>query len=197
MRGHIEALARRLKQAGDPRTMDQLRADIFMDLLLGKGAGQGAGGGVITMTADLETLADLADRAADIPGLGPLIADVARQTLEENSNAEFRYKITAGNGDVIIGTPSRFASKALRRFLETRDETCVAPGCRMSATECDIDHRTPYAFGGLTTDRDNQPLCRHDHMVKDSGGWKLFRNTEGAYTWVSRLGHVYTTGRSP
>jgi hypothetical protein len=38
--GQIEAIARRLKQTGDTRTMDQLRADIFLDLLLGKNAGQ-------------------------------------------------------------------------------------------------------------------------------------------------------------
>lgn len=196
--GHIESTARRLKSSGDTRTMDQLRADIYVDLLLGRSANSApTSRGVVTMTASLETLAGLSDDVAEIPGFGPVISDVARQVLSDHPNAELRYRVTADDGDVLIGTPSRFASKHLRTFLETRDQTCVRPGCRMPATECDIDHRQRWADGGATDDRNDQPLCRHDHMVKDSGGWALDRRPDGSYVWISRLGHRYTAGRSP
>ncbi|MEE8374945.1 MAG: DUF222 domain-containing protein [Acidimicrobiia bacterium] len=128
IRGRIEVLARQLKRFGDPRTMDQLRADIYIDQLLGRHDQKISGGGVITMTASLETLAGLAEQAAEIPGLGPVISDIARQVLEDHLGVGLRYKITTPEGGVLIGTPSRTATTALRRFVETRDETCMGIG---------------------------------------------------------------------
>lgn len=198
--GRIENEARRLKAAGDPRPIDQIRADIFTGLLPGRHlAGRHEKGtGVITMTAGLETLARLSREAADLPGLGPVIADIAQQVLFEHPGAEYRYKITGPNGEKIIGTPSRHATKALRRHVETRDETCFGIGCRMAATNCDIDHRQRHADGGPTTAHNSGPLCRHDHRLKDDdGGWHLRRNPDGSHTWTSRLGHTYTVGLPP
>ena len=196
IKGQIEARARALKLAGDPRKMDQLRADIFVDLLLGRHQGSRHGGGVITLTSDLETLARLAEKAADIPGLGAVIADIAEQVLIDHPDADIRYRITTPDGPA-TGIPSRTATGALRRHIETRDMTCVAPGCRMPATDCDIDHRTPYHLGGPTDDRNEEPLCRHDHIVKDKGRWKLRRNRDGSYTWTTPLGHTDTTHHPP
>lgn len=208
IRGRIQGMALRLKAGGDPRKMDQLRADIFEDLLLGKRPVKTAkkssgnrkkmdGGGTITMHATLETLAGLSEQTADIPGLGPVIADAARQVIEDHPNAEYRYKITAPNGDVIIGTPSRHATKALRRLVELRDETCVEPGCRVPAEDCDIDHIQRHVDGGPTNDQNSAPLCRHGHMVEDTGRWKLTRNPDGSYTWTTPLGHTYTIRPPP
>lgn len=104
--GRIHKMALRLKAAGDPRTMDQLRADIYTDLLLGKRAlktsknrsglhrKKAEGGGTITMHASMEALAGLSQKAAEIPGLGSVIADVAQQVLADHPNAEYRFKIT-------------------------------------------------------------------------------------------------------
>lgn len=192
----IQHLARGLKQSGDSRTMDQIRADVFVDLLLGNQM-EGNGGGVITMTAPIDTLAGLSERTAHIPGLGPVVADVARQVLSEHPDADLRFRITAPGG-IVVGTPSRRASRTLRRFVETRDETCVAPGCRMPAAECDIDHRQRWVDGGPTNNHNTQPLCRHDHQAKDDGGWALQSQDDGTYLWTSPLGHTYvTSGRSP
>ena len=198
--GQIEAIARRLKQTGDTRTMDQLRADIFLDLLLGKNAGQKGMGGVINMTASLETLASLSDKAVDLPGMGPVIADIAQQVLGDHPDAELRYAIRDNNGNLVaVGTPSRKATKTLKRFIEARDETCVFVGCRVPASQCDIDHRQRWVDGGPTTDRNGDPLCRRDHRAKDDGGWQLRRLPDGRYRWKSPLGHIYTTndGRPP
>ena len=67
----------------------------------------------------------------------------------------------------------------------------------MAATDCDIDHRQRHADGGPTTDYNSGPLCRHDHRLKDDGGWHLRRNPDGSHTWTSRLGHTYTVGLPP
>ncbi len=200
IRGHLEMMVRQLKRSGDERTMDQLRADIYTDLLLGKQQANHhnkGGGGVVTMTATIETLTRLSQEAADIPGMGPVIADIAHQVLEDHPDAELRYKITTPNGGVVIGTPSRTATKMLRAYVETRDETCMGIGCRMDAASCDIDHRQRWADGGPTNDINSDLLCRHDHMLKDHGHWKVRRNPDGSYTWTSPLGHTYTTHKPP
>lgn len=75
--------------------------------------------------------------------------------------------------------------------------TCVGPGCRMPATECDIDHRHPRHMGGETADRNQVPLCSHGHGVKDRGGWNLRSNRDCSYTWTNRLGHTFTTNHPP
>lgn len=207
--GRIHKMALQLKTAGDTRSMNQLRADIYTDLLTGKrpvkpskrhrlsNRKKTEGGGTITMHATIETLAGLSQEAAEIPGLGHVIADVARQVLADHPEAEYRHKITGPNGEVHIGTPGRFATTELRRYVETRDQECVEPGCRMPAEDCDIDHLKRHADGGQTDELNSDPLCRHGHRVKDHGGWRLRRNPDGSFTWTSRLGHTYTVRAPP
>jgi hypothetical protein len=67
----------------------------------------------------------------------------------------------------------------------------------MPSTESDIDHHQPWSQGGATEPINLGPGCRHDHIVKDKGGWKLRRNPDGSYTWTSRHGHNYTTRPEP
>ncbi|MBO0871514.1 MAG: DUF222 domain-containing protein, partial [Micromonosporaceae bacterium] len=74
----IDQLARAAKQAGDARTMDQLRADTMLDLLDGTNAGQSVDARV-EVTVPLQTLMQLADEPGELGGYGPLVADVARQ----------------------------------------------------------------------------------------------------------------------
>ncbi len=62
--------------------------------------------------------------------------------------------------------------------------------------DCDLDHTIDHARGGATTEKNLEPLCRHDHNVKHHAGWTL-RRTPNGYTWTSRLGHEYNTGPDP
>jgi hypothetical protein len=94
----INRLARAAKAANDPRTMDQVRADVFLDLLNGRDAGQRRGErAVVELRVDLTTLAGLDDNPAEIPGWGPVIADVARQVAREQ-DAEWRRSQTPRPG---------------------------------------------------------------------------------------------------
>ncbi|HEY7565263.1 MAG TPA: DUF222 domain-containing protein, partial [Acidimicrobiia bacterium] len=57
---HIHALARQAKTDSDLRTADQVRADVFMDLLCGQGSQTGSSGrAVVDLRIDLTTLAGL------------------------------------------------------------------------------------------------------------------------------------------
>jgi hypothetical protein len=194
----INMIARSLRGRGEARTMDQLRSDVFLDLLLG-GQRRGTGGGAVDIRVDLDTLACLVDHAGDLGGYGPVIADMARQVADEQERAEWRFTVTDTKTAeaVLTGTTRRRHTASQRRAIESRAPTCVFPGCRMPAAACDIDHRIPWARGGATSLENGHPLCRHDHRIRHDAGWTYRRLSDGTYRWVSRLGHVYITGGTP
>jgi Domain of unknown function (DUF222)/HNH endonuclease len=197
----INRLAHAARRKGDPRSIDQIRADILLELLTGHsqiGAKGSAGDrAVVDIRVDLTTLTAADDEPAEIPGWGPVIADIARQVVHEQPDAEWRYIVTDENGHVISsGATRRRPTTHQQRKIEARNPTCVFPGCRMPSGQCDIDHHLAWKNGGLTTDDNLGPLCRHDHRLKHSG-WKLKQTKPGHYQWTSPLGHTYTTGPDP
>ncbi|HVR77272.1 MAG TPA: DUF222 domain-containing protein [Acidimicrobiia bacterium] len=190
----INRLARSAKTADDHRTLDQIRADILLDLLNGRDPNQKLGvGAVVDIRVDLTTLAGLDNNPAEIPGWGPVIADVARQVVKEQDKAEWRITVTdRDTGRTIhVGTTRRRPTTSQRRKVEAVALTCVFPGCRMPARDSDIDHRKAWTDGGPTQEDNLEPLCRHDHRLKHAG-WKLEKTVTDEYLWTSPLGLKYT-----
>ncbi len=136
----------------------------------------------------------LEDRAGELAGFGPIAADLARQTAFESRRWE--YSIRNGDtGDVIAaGTTRRRPTAALQHAVRATNPTCVFPGCRMPATDCDLDHIEDFANGGPTTADNLAPACRHDHTIKHQYGWTYRRLPNGTYEWTSRLGLKHSTG---
>jgi hypothetical protein len=193
----INRLARAARSASDPRNMDQLRADVLLDLLQGKQSDQTGGTrGTVDIQVDLTTLAGLAENPGELRGFGPVIADIARQVTEEQSDSQWRYTITDEGQIAHIGTTRRRPGAVQTRQVEARNPTCVFPGCRMPASECDLDHNQAWSEGGPTEVENLAPLCRHDHVVRHRG-WKIEQIRPGAYQWTSPLGHNYTVGGAP
>jgi hypothetical protein len=197
----VNEIAKSLRGSAETRTMDQLRADVFLDLLEGTGAASNAGNGTVDIRTDLATLVGLADNPGELGGYGPVIADIARQVAERQIGPEWRITITDPKTGRPIDTITtrRRPNRSQQRHVEVRDTTCIFPGCRMPATDCDIDHRVTWAESRTTSARDLAPICRHDHnRVRHRYGWRYQRLSNGDYLWTSRLGHTYTTsGRSP
>jgi hypothetical protein len=190
----INRMARSAKTAEDPRTIDQIRADILLDLLNGRQPGQSHGdGAVVDIRVDLTTLTGLDDNPAEIPGWGPVIADVARQVVDEQDKAEWRITVTDPNTGrpVHVGATRRRPTTSQRRKVEAVALTCVFPGCRMPARDSDLDHCNAWADGGRTREDNLEPLCRHDHRLKHAG-WNLEGLETGEYLWTSPLGLKYT-----
>lgn len=195
---YVNRCARTLRAAGENRTMDQLRADVALDLLAGKtGIGAAGAKGSVTLTVELGTLAELNESPGELSGYGPVVAEVARKVAREHGDAQWRYRVADQGQVVATGTTRRRPSAPIRRFVEDRDITCVFPGCRMPAVECDLDHRVDWVDGGSTTTANLGPLCRHDHRNKHQLGWTYRRLGDGTYRWTSKLGHVYTTSKPP
>src|SRR5262249_50764688 len=73
---------------------------------------------------------------------------------------------TRGDCDHVWETSAYRPSAALRHRIEIRHVTCVFPGCRRPAGQCDADHTLAYDDGGKTCLCNLAPLCRHHHEVK-------------------------------
>lgn len=195
----IHRLAWAAKSGADDRTIDQVRADVFADLLEGRHHSGGRHRATVDIRVNLTTLVGLDDKAGEIPGWGPVIADIARQAVERQPDGEWRVVVTDPDNGAVLwdGTTRRRPTAAQRRHVEARQTTCVFPGCRNPATRSDIDHTTDYAQGGPSLVGNYGPLCRHDHGAKHQGGWKLDQIRPGVYRWTSRHGHTYTVGTPP
>jgi hypothetical protein len=196
----INRLARAARSADDERTMDQIRADILLDLLGGRHqAGlTSSDRAVVDVRVDLETLLGLDDAPGEIPGWGPVIADVARRLVNEQDDARLRVTVTdpVSGEPIHIGVTRRRPDTTLKDRVEATQTSCAFPRCPMPSGQCDLDHRHDWSKGGATTDENLQPLCRYHHRLKHSG-WKVRRTGSGVYLWQSPLGRTYTARPDP
>ncbi|HSJ34085.1 MAG TPA: DUF222 domain-containing protein [Acidimicrobiia bacterium] len=203
----IARIAQNLKTRREQRTLDQIKADVFLQLLEGhqfshsprSPASSTAGRPKVDISVPLTTLLELDEQAGEIPGWGPVIADIARQAVERSPDGSWRVVVTDPDSGAVLwdGTTKRRPTAAQRRYVEVRQTVCVFPTCRLPATQCDLDHEIQFSKGGPTVVRHLHPGCRHDHNVRHKGGWKVRRLAPGVYEWTSRHGHVYVTRPPP
>jgi hypothetical protein len=92
----VDAIARARRAAGDDRTLAQLRAETFCDLLDGTGLGVSpiARPGSIELTIPLATALSVGSEPADLVGYGPVVADIARQIAAANQDVQWRFSVT-------------------------------------------------------------------------------------------------------
>lgn len=196
IRRRIEKTARVAKTPEDTRSADQRRADTFVDLLTGPATGSGTPGGVMVVIP-VDTLTG-GDAPGEIPGLGPVLADVARQMASDAGDRGWEYLVKDNGRPVATGTLSRQASRSMKRAIRATYPTCVFPGCRMPAEQSDLDHTKPWARTRRTRLKDMAPLCRYHHQQRHRG-WSYQPTDDGTgFVWTSPLGRDYTTnGQSP
>jgi hypothetical protein len=189
----INRIAHDLKRSGDSRTIDQIRADIFLDLLNGQDLKTGFDRGVIDIQVGLGTLLELDDKPGEIPGWGPVISDIARQVVDEQFEAEWQFTVRDDNGVVVSnGITRRRPGAGLKRQVQSQTPVCVFPGCRIPSQQCDLDHNQPWTQAGPTSEDNLAPLCRHHHVIRHHG-WTIHQLQPGSYQLTSPLGHSYTS----
>jgi len=196
----VNRIARSLKTRHESRSVDQLRADVAIDLLTGRltdaDTGEGKAGSV-NLHVDLTTLAGLDDHPGELAGYGPVVSDIARQVAEEQQEKSGWNAVVS---DPETGEPLHVVSVKRRpttrqqKMIRALHPVCVFPGCRMPAVDCDLDHCVDYAFGGPTTVGNHAPLCRHHHMSKHQDGWRYAKTGRVGVDWVSPFGHTYRIG---
>ena len=124
----------------------------------------------IQVIVSLSTLLGLADGLAEVPGLGPVPAEVARTLAADGT---WRAWIADASGAITCtGSRGYVPSAALARLVRAREPHCRFPGCRQPATRCDLDHAVPWPRGA-TSPENLGPLCRRHHNFKTHSAWLL------------------------
>lgn len=195
----VNDLARRLK-GNDARTLDQIRSDVLMDLLEGRDHGTRGGQAGVEIRVDLATLLGLDEEPGEIPGWGPVIADVARRLVDDQPGARWCVVVTDPDSGVPVMThfTRRRPTAAQQRHVRARNPVCVFPGCGAPATRSQIDHTLNHGNGGPTEIENLGPVCAHDHLgVKHTAGWGLEQPIPGTFAWTSPRGHRYVVRPPP
>lgn len=189
----LEEDARHLRVgAGETRTLAQLRADIFCDLLTAAAAAAAAASAgdagtpearhvkatgwivaTVNLTIPVMTLLGASHEPATLAGYGPIDLETARR-LAGGARHWIRVLTHPVTGTILdVDRRTYRVPKALRRWLGVHHPTCPFPGCTRPAYLCDIDHRTRWADGGTTAADNLGPLCRSHHPLKDETSWSL------------------------
>ncbi|HWL76095.1 HNH endonuclease signature motif containing protein [Microbacterium sp.] len=190
----------------EDRTIDQLRADVLSDLLI-----EGdtivhpveARGIRATVAVTVPALALLAEsdsaRAAQglapavVEGVGPIPLDRARE-LCGSADGWMRILTHPETGMVLsVGRSQYRPPPMLRKLVRWRADRCMAPGCGIPASRCELDHTVAWEHGGETSLDNLAPLCKGHHTVKHHGGWRVRQlpDTGGALEWTSPAGRRY------
>ena len=106
----------------------------------------------------------------EIPGVGPVGVDYARELLGE---ALVEVLIAKGTDVTTVYSAGRHVPKPLRSALFLRDPRCVVPTCD-ARLGLENDHWvTDFAQGGLTALDNLARLCRRHHLDRTHRGFEL------------------------
>ncbi len=161
----IDALARRA--AADPeekRTLDERRADVLYDLLMGQDRNRVRT--EMQVVVPISTLMGLSDEPGELAGYGPIPAELARE-LAAGSRSTWRQMLTdPRDGQVVKVGARRFPSPGVARTVRARNRHCIFPGCDKPAMNSEIDHTKPHAEGGRAEEGNLGPACARHHHLK-------------------------------
>ncbi|MBW9120105.1 DUF222 domain-containing protein [Microbacterium trichothecenolyticum] len=182
---------------GETRSLDELRADIFADLVLtGAPTGHGDGDTLAAIRAEVHitvpvlTAAGRSNEPALLAGYGPIDTDTAR-ALAAGAPGWDRVMYHPHSG-LPMAVDRYRPTAALKRFLRARDQRCRFPGCPHRPRRSDIDHTIDRALGGETTDDNLAHLCRRHHTLKHATAWRVRQLGDGVLEWTSPTRRRYT-----
>ena len=205
--GRATAIAKAiLAQPGETRTLDQIRADVFSDLLIEgtvtdhPAATRGIRASVVVtvpalalMLDDDAAVAAAGSDPARVEGIGPIPIGRARELC--GGDASWMRVLTHPETGMVlsVGRDQYPPPASLRRLVKWRADRCMGPGCGMPASRCEVDHTIAWEHGGTTNLENLAPLCRGHHKVKHHGGWRVRQvpDSGGAVEWTSPLGRQY------
>ncbi|WP_413355126.1 DUF222 domain-containing protein [Microbacterium sp. 1P06AB] len=184
----------------DARSTDQVRADVFADLLLAgtpalddtRDTTAGPLGAIrarVQVLVPAATLTGADDGPCDLTGRSPIDPATAR-TLAGSTYIWERLFHDPTTG-VTVSTDSYRVPSGMRRFLQARDQHCRFPGCRVAAIRCEIDHTHDHALGGKTELSNLAHLCQRHHSMKQFTAWQVRQLKGGVLEWTSPLGRTY------
>ncbi|WP_425836692.1 DUF222 domain-containing protein [Microbacterium sp. PA5] len=195
----VEAMLLDEPTVHDIRGIDEVRADVFADLLL-----TGHATPEVSNASNPETHAIVAHVQVTLPvltavGAGDAPAELTGHAPIDTATA-LRLAGTATGWDRVLTHPvtgsvlavDRYRpSDQLKRALRVRDEHCRFPGCRIPTRRCDIDHTTAREHDGPTELGNLAHLCRRHHTLKHHSAWRVRQTPDGILHWTSPTGRHY------
>ncbi|MGQ0632118.1 MAG: DUF222 domain-containing protein [Sporichthyaceae bacterium] len=198
--GIIDAHAKATSEPGDERTLDARRVDALVDLLVHPATGPRPQVRTeVRVVVPAGTLLGLGDDGGELPGHGPITAEMARR-IATDTNATWRRILTdPADGTVLdYGTTRYRPPPALVERVLVRDETCRFPGCTRTGRN-ELDHVIPHradGTGGATAEHNMITLCERHHRVKHLPGWQVELRSDGTVIWCTPAG-IRRTTRTP
>lgn len=185
----VDKIAKQAQSPDDPRTLDQIRADVVADLLLATPGKTSAVKVEVYVTVSAATLMGLSEQPGEIAGYGPITPDLARELA---ADATWRRLLTDPvTGEALeFGTATYRPPAALRRYVWARDRTCRFPSCVRPAHKSELDHTVPFPEGG-TDEANIGPFCKRHHRTKHRSEWLVEQPRPGCFRFSSPAGRTY------
>ena len=197
----------------DTRSVDEIRADLFADLVLsGTPVAHDSADGLLgeirgrveitvpVLTLMAEDAAEAASSDGDassttpppalLDGVVPIDTDTARALA--GSATGWDRVLTHPITGAMLAVDRYRPSEQLRRHLRARDQRCRFPTCGIVARKCDIDHNDPASTGGATAECNLCCFCRRHHTLKHASPWHVEHHPGGVLEWTSPAGRTYT-----
>ena len=156
-------------------TLEQARADVIADILLGRVdlddavTGRSHAGATIGVMVPVTSLAGVTDDPGEsFCGEFALDPQLVRELAAEPDTVFFRILHDPLGRILDVTEVGRFPSRRLRTAIELRDGTCIFPTCSRPAEACDVDHEIAHPRGP-TTGHNLRLLCRRHHRMKSHG----------------------------
>jgi hypothetical protein len=203
----LRAEADRRVAAGDGRTRGQIMADTLVARILHATTNATQEPPVVPVSVNVvvpvETLLGADDEPAEVPGYGPIPADLLRQWIHQGLAAGVQVQLRrlfaqpATGQLVAMESTSRAFPKRLGEFLEFRDQRCRHPWC--DAPIRHRDHVVSRAQGGETSAENGQGLCEACNYAKEAIGWRAQPRPGPVHTVATTTptGHTYQSTAPP
>ncbi|HSF35782.1 MAG TPA: DUF222 domain-containing protein [Nocardioides sp.] len=177
----LDAQAAAARAAGDERTAGQVRSDVLVQRLTGRGPASAAPVRV-NLVVGVESLLGAGTEPGLIPGAGWLPAGLCTDLVRRASaaaKASLRRLFVQPEGRALVAmeSTSRRFDGLLAEFLTLRDGgRCRTPGC--NAVIRHHDHVARAADGGATSAHNGEGLCERCNYVKEAPGWAAWVASE-------------------
>ena len=214
----LTLIAQALRGQGDERTLDQLRADVAVDLLLGRVVVDEAGHAstevadlvtgelavrrfptcnaarpVLNVTVPVTTVMGLADDPGVLSGGTVVPAGLVRMLAADPDCTWYRMLTDEDGRCVELSTRSYQPTEPIFRRVVAEAVTCFRSHCSRPATECELDHKTVWPLAGTST-ANLHPACRSDHRAKHARGFGLIENPDGSWSFQTKAGFTHRAG---
>ncbi|MDQ0769644.1 hypothetical protein QF031_002393 [Pseudarthrobacter defluvii] len=211
----LTAIARSMQGPDECRSLTQLRADTFADVILTygttndgdtrgsdsftKGAGtvrdrvQSPIRAQVLVTVPVFSLMGMTDEPAMLDGYGPIPPSMARGLVANGAGSFYRVLVDPRDGAPLeIGRESYRVTGAMRAWLRMRDGKCPFPGCSNNSLDNDADHLLAWANGGTTGIANLGQPCPKHHKLRHTTGWRPTAATKNEPPgWISPTGRHY------